>query len=161
MNVGGSNGGTATTETMGGTEVGDSPGGSGGAGPAPCDVDDSRQCSGVVAQVCSDGYWVDQQVCSSACIGEGVCTCGIGERQCVGQTPQGCVNGVWESEIACDGQTEFCGGAGVCAPFKLFDAGLATIGIPGGDATSALRQHRLSATPRVCSTDFCITGDIR
>ncbi|HYQ18690.1 MAG TPA: hypothetical protein VEQ58_23105, partial [Polyangiaceae bacterium] len=126
----------------------------------PCTTAKDRRCSGVVPQVCSNGFWLNEAACSSACEGAGVCTCQPGARQCSGETPQMCLNGEWQDLQACQPNIQACTN-GVCAPFRLRDAGLATLGVPGGGPTSPLRQHSLSINPRVCSAKFCMTGEIR
>jgi hypothetical protein len=90
--------------------------------------------------------------------------CEDGARRCAGDTPQACAEGKWKSEQACSAN-EACSGGGVCAAFRLVGAGIGTFGKrpaePVGGGSLILKEQTLSAAPRVCSTKFCITGDVR
>jgi hypothetical protein len=90
--------------------------------------------------------------------------CEAGSRRCAGDTPETCQSGgTWKANDACKvGQA--CSGAGVCADFRLVQAGIGTFGeqpaAPAG-ASLVLKEQTLTAAPRACSNDFCITGDLR
>ena len=131
------------------------------AGP-PCDQDGARQCSADIPQVCIKGYWVSEPTCPDACTGAGICVCATDSRRCEGDTPQACVDGAWVSEAACRGSASSCTGAGFCAAFRLFDAGIVSLTPPSAAAAGPLlRAHALSSVPRVCSANYCISGEIR
>jgi len=90
--------------------------------------------------------------------------CDDGERRCDGEVPQACQSGKWVPEAACK-TSEACSGAGVCAAFRLVGAGIGSFAarpaepVPG--ATLILKEQTLSAAPRVCNDQLCITGDLR
>jgi len=90
--------------------------------------------------------------------------CEAGSRRCAGDAPQTCrSDGTWKAEAACK-VDQACSGAGVCAGFRLVQAGIGTFGEqPAALAGAALvlKEQTLSAAPRACSTQFCITGDLR
>ncbi len=94
---------------------------------------------------------------------DGVCQ--PGERRCDGDTPQACKTDAWIPEAPCDSKTQACTGAGVCAAFRLLDAGIGTLGErpaePVAGAKLILKSQTLSAVPRVCTAKLCITGDVR
>lgn len=91
--------------------------------------------------------------------------CDPGERRCDGDTPEVCKADAWIPEEPCDAATQACSGAGVCAAFRLVDAGIGTFGQrpaePVAGAKLILKSQTLSAAPRACSTKLCITGDLR
>ena len=90
--------------------------------------------------------------------------CEAGSRRCAGDTPLTCQSdGTWNAQAACK-VDQACSGAGVCAAFRLVQAGIGTFGEqPAGPAGAVLvlKEQTLSAAPRACSTQFCITGDLR
>lgn len=91
--------------------------------------------------------------------------CAAGERGCNGDTPQVCQAGVWIAEAPCDATTQACTGAGICAAFRLTDSGIGTFGArpaePIAGAKLILKLQTLTAAPRVCNSELCITGDLR
>lgn len=135
----------------------------GGTGPSlsACGDEGTRQCSGAITQVCTDGFWRNGAVCTNGCTGEGICSCVGGARQCEGNTPQMCLNSAWVDETSCDGVIEVCTGAGVCAPFKLLDAGIVTVASPAAAESSPLKRHTLTVGQRICDPDYCMSGEIR
>lgn len=152
----GNAGGAGGAESGGGTAEGGA-----GADLPPCNDDGARRCSGAVTQTCSKGFWRDLAVCTSGCTGEGVCSCAAGARQCERDTPQMCLNSAWVDEPSCDGVSEVCTGAGVCASFRLLDAGIVTVQSPAGGAGSALKKHTLSVGHRICGPNYCMSGEIQ
>ena len=93
---------------------------------------------------------------------DGVCE--DGERRCDGDVPQACQASKWTPETACK-VDEACSGAGVCAAFRLVGAGIGSFGErpaePVAGASLILKEQSLSAAPRVCNDQLCITGDLR
>jgi len=91
--------------------------------------------------------------------------CEPGLRRCSADTPQACrSDGTWADEDACPvGQA--CSGSGVCAAFRLVGAGIGTFAErpanPVAGATLMLKEQTLSAAPRACTNELCITGDLR
>jgi hypothetical protein len=139
-----------------------------GAPPAagsPCDTEDARQCSEAVPQVCQGGVWVNEAECPEVCTGAGVCACEAGKRKCDGETPQLCDDGQWVAQEACGGAASVCTGEGVCAAYRLLDAGIGSLGArpaePVAGAKLVLKQQTLSAPLRSCSDQYCVTGDFR
>ena len=137
----------------------------GGAPPdpeEPCDQEGARQCSADVPQVCRKGYWVSEPSCLETCMGAGICACATDSRRCEGETPQACVDGAWMSEAVCSGSASLCTGAGICAEFRLLDAGVVSLTPPRADgAGPLLRAHAVSSVPRLCSANYCVSGEIR
>lgn len=128
----------------------------------PCADEGVRQCSGRTPQHCSAGFWVSEAACPDLCRGEGLCVCDEGTARCQGNSPQTCHAAVWVDGEQCGGATPACTGAGVCAAFVLKNAGLEPFG-PWNVENSdfALREQSLSAAPRLCSGQVCLTGGIR
>ena len=159
-------GGTDTGGTdTGGTDTGGTdPVAGGGVGGSPVDPECEEaalRCDNDVSQLCEGGMWVDQQTCPEVCIGEGVCACDEGTRQCSGDTPQLCQDGAWVDQTACGGTTKVCTGEGVCASFRLLSGGIGTFGPrPAESGNYVLKEQSLSAAPRACNDDFCVTGGL-
>lgn len=128
---------------------------------SPCTEDGARRCSGAVAQTCTNGFWRNGATCANGCTGEGMCSCASGARQCEGNTPQLCLSSAWVDETACDGVREVCTGAGVCASFKLLDAGIVSLANPVRGEDSSLKQHTLSVGRSSCGANYCLSGEIR
>ena len=93
--------------------------------------------------------------------------CREGKQQCSGNTPQTCnADGEWEDGEACTGATKVCTGDGVCAAYRLVNAGIDSFGArpaePVAGSTLILKEQTLSANPRTCSkSGRCVTGGIR
>lgn len=162
-----SNGGTGANDSTGGTSPngGTDPNGNAGEGGADetamiCSAGE-RRCNGIVPQACMGNVWVSEMPCASSCTGEGSCQCQAGARRCEGAIPQVCENGAFVDDQPC-GAAQACTGSGVCASFRLLNAGLSTLGIPAPQTSTApLTQHSFSAVPSLCDTRYCLTGDIR
>jgi hypothetical protein len=90
--------------------------------------------------------------------------CEAGSRRCAGDTPQTCQSdGSWQAEAPCKAD-QACSGAGVCAAFRLVQAGINTFAeqpAPAEGAPLVLKEQTLMAAPRACATNLCITGDLR
>ena len=90
--------------------------------------------------------------------------CEAGSRRCAGDTPQTCqADGRWQAEATCKA-AQACSGAGVCAAFRLVQAGISTFGeqpVPAAGAPLILKEQTFSAAPRACANNLCITGDLR
>jgi hypothetical protein len=166
-NGGTENGGTENGGTENGGTAGMPPDGMAGAGmggsPLEPECQDAQlRCDGDISQLCEGGMWVDQETCSDVCIGEGVCACEEDAGQCSGNTPQLCKKGVWVDQAACGGATKVCTGEGVCAAFRLLSGGIGTFGVrPAESGGYVLKEQSLSAAPRACNEDFCVTGGIQ
>jgi len=87
--------------------------------------------------------------------------CVEGVRRCSGDVPQACHEGEWTSEAPCSGATRACTGAGVCAAFKLTHSGLDSLGIATPTPGLVLKEQTLSAAPRACNRDFCVTASVK
>lgn len=166
---GGEKGSAAGSGGKGGTDSGGSAGApelmaGAGMGGSPLDpecTDAALRCDGDVSQLCEGGMWVDQETCPEVCVGEGVCSCDEGTRQCSGDTPQLCEGGAWVDQAACGGTTKVCTGEGVCASFRLLGGGIGTFGPrPAESGNYVLKEQTLSAAPRACNSDFCVTGGL-
>lgn len=161
---GSENGGTENGGSENGGSAGE-PVAGGGMGGSPLDPEceeGALQCAGDVSQLCEGGMWVDQETCADVCIGKGVCACEEDARQCSGNTPQLCEDGVWVDQAACGGATKVCTGEGVCAAFRLLSGGIGTFGVrPAESGGYVLKEQSLSAAPRACNDDFCVTGGIQ
>lgn len=94
--------------------------------------------------------------------------CKEGRMRCEGNTPQTCDDeGNWVSGKACGGTTKVCTGEGVCAAYRLVNAGIDSFGVrpaePVKGTTIVLKEQTLSRSPRACKADksICVTGGIR
>ena len=99
--------------------------------------------------------------------------CREGRKRCGGpgnNTPQTCdADGAWQDGQACGGLTKVCTGEGVCAAYRLLNAGIDTFGVrtvePAAEGLPVLKEQTLSAAPRSCGTvkgqQICVTGGIR
>lgn len=94
--------------------------------------------------------------------------CKEGRMRCDGNTPQTCDDeGNWVSGKACGGTTKVCIGEGVCAAYRLVNAGIDSFGVrpaePVKGTTIVLKEQTLSRSPRACKADksICVTGGIR
>jgi len=96
--------------------------------------------------------------------------CKEGKKQCGGadgNTPQTCdADGVWQDGEACGGTTKVCTGEGVCAAYRLVNAGIDSFGVrpaePVAKGVPILKEQTLSAAPRTCNkAGLCVTGGIR
>ena len=145
-------------------------GGSSGSGEIPSNGGDGETPSGGDGPVNTNGGSPGSagSGVNGGAAGEGPAPCETGDRQCDGNTPQVCKKGVWQDEPECGGTKKVCIGEGICAPYRLLNAGIDSFGlrpaepIPG--AAFVLKEQTLSAAPRVCATTgkkFCITGGIR
>jgi hypothetical protein len=90
-------------------------------------------------------------------------SCREGEKRCAGNTPQTCdEDGEWQDGKACSGKNETCTGAGVCAPFRLVNAGIDSLGLRPPEKKIVIKQQTLASSPRLCAkSGVCITGAIR
>ena len=128
----------------------------------PCGNEGARQCNDRTPQRCSGGFWVSEPVCADLCRGEGRCVCDDGTARCQGNTPQSCQGGDWVDGQACGGATPACTGAGVCAAFVFTHGGIEPFGARSAEGPDfVLKEQSLSASPRVCGAEFCVTGAIQ
>jgi hypothetical protein len=94
--------------------------------------------------------------------------CKAGRMRCEGNTPQTCdEEGNWVPGKACGGTTKVCTGEGVCAAYRLVNAGIDTFGVrpaePVKGTSIVLKEQTLSRSARTCKADksICVTGGIR
>lgn len=90
--------------------------------------------------------------------------CKEGRMRCEANTPQTCDDeGNWVSGKACGGTTKVCTGDGVCAAYRLVNAGIDSFGVRPPEGAIVLKSQTLSASPRTCNADktLCVTGGIR
>jgi hypothetical protein len=92
-----------------------------------------------------------------------VVPCKEGRGRCDGNTPQTCnADGVWENGKACGGTTKVCTGEGVCAAYRLVNAGIDSFGVRPAEGKIILKEQTLTAAPRSCNAKgLCVTGGIR
>jgi len=153
------------TDTHGGTAGNTAGTGTGDGGAPPqeaCTEEGARRCSGKSPQECAKGVWESEESCVEACTGEGVCACTEGRLRCDGDTPTLCKNGEWVPQTPCGGTAKVCTGEGVCAAYRLLSGGIDALGKrPAETGNYVLKEQTLSAAPRVCGTDYCVTGGLR
>jgi hypothetical protein len=91
-----------------------------------------------------------------------VVICPRGQMRCSGNTPQTCNgSGEWVSGTECAGKT-VCTGAGVCAAYRLVNAGIDGLGVRPAEKTPILKEQTLSSAPRRCgASGICVTGGIK
>jgi len=101
-------------------------------------------------------------VSTSGAGGQAPTTCKDQSRQCAANIPQLCAGSAWVDEPECSAGTPVCTGAGICAAFRLVNAGIDAFGVrPAETSMFVLKEQSLSMTPRACDTKFCVTGGIR
>jgi len=92
--------------------------------------------------------------------------CKEGATQCAadGITVQTCnADATWEDTETCGGVKKVCTGKGVCAAYRLVNAGIDSFGVrPAEGPMYILKEQTLSAAPRTCNkAGLCVTGGIR
>lgn len=89
--------------------------------------------------------------------------CRDGEKRCSGDTPQTCdENGDWQDGEACRGTSPVCTGAGVCASYRLVNAGIDSLGARPPEKKIVIKRQTLASSARVCAkAGVCVTGAIR
>lgn len=89
-------------------------------------------------------------------------SCREGQKRCSGDTPQTCdADGEWQDGKACS-SNQACTGAGVCAPYRLVDAGIDSLGQRPPEKKIVIKQQTLASSPRLCAkSGVCITGAIK